>query len=164
MKQDLVGIAGERLRLLQRNQRLLVVALAALAFGDAYKSLRVLRVSSGDLLIRMLSIIELVIAQQRLGQRALGVQVIRIHVDGLLVGGDGVFRVLDLVVTSAEREGQLGGAVVFRNRFQRLDGVLEIAAFAIEPSKVKGNILGVGIDLLRCLELLLRQLRSWLTV
>ena len=105
MKLNLVGIGGERLRLLQRNQRLLVVALAALAFGDAYKSLRILRISSGNLLIGVLSIVELVVAQQGLGQRSLGIQVVRIHVDGLLVGGDGVLRVLDLVVTRAEREG-----------------------------------------------------------
>ena len=159
VEEDLVGIGGKRLRLFECGQGLLVVALAALAFGDARQRLRILWVGRGDLLVGVLRILKLIVVQQRLGECALGIQVVGIQIDGLLVGGDGILRVLDLVVSGAQCEGELGGAVIFRNGLQRRDGALEVAAFAIEPGEIEGDVFGVGIDLPRCLELLLRQLR-----
>ena len=87
----------------------------------------------------MLGIFQLVVVQQRLRQSPFGVQVVRIHVDGLLIGSHRVLGVLDLVVARAQREGQLGRAIILRNRLQCLDGTLEIAAFAVQPGQVQGD-------------------------
>ncbi len=105
---DFERIRGQRLGLLQRGQRLLVVALAALDLRDAQIGLRVLRVGSGDGLKVLERRAKLVVIQQRLRQAPFRVQVIRFHLERLGVGIDGILVLLELVVAHAQRVVHFG--------------------------------------------------------
>ena len=131
---------ARRLGLLERGQRLLVVALPALDLRDAQIGLRVLRIGGGDGLKVLERRAELVIVQQRLGQTPLRVQVIRLHVERLAVSVDGVLVVLELVVAHAQRVVHFGGAVVLRHGVQHLDRVRHVAGIAVQPRQVQHYI------------------------
>ena len=60
------------------------------------------------------------------------------------------------VVAHAQRVVHFGRAVVFRHGAQYLNRVRHVARVAVQPRQVQHYIFGVGIDVLRRLELLLR--------
>ena len=99
------------------GQRIFKLSLAALDLRDVYKGLGVLRVGCGKQLILLLRLVELVVAEQCLGQGVHGVQVARLHVERALIGRNGVLGLLQLVVGCAQCELHLRCAVVHRDVF-----------------------------------------------
>ena len=115
--------------------------------------LGVFRVGLGKRLILLERLVELVVAEQRRGKRIHGLQVAGLQVVGALIGGDGVLGLLQLVVKRAQRELHLGRAAVHGNSFNRLHGMLHVAAFGVEPRQVQHHLFRLGLDGLGGLEL-----------
>ena len=68
-----------------------------------------------------------------------------LHVGGALIGGDGILGPLQLLIGRAQRNLHLGRAVVHRNRFDDLGGMLDVAAFGIEAGQVQHHLFGIGL-------------------
>jgi hypothetical protein len=136
------------------GQRIFKLPLAALDLRDVDESFGVLRIGCGKLLILLERLVELVVAEQSLGEGVHGVQVARLHVHRALIGGNGVLGLLQLVVGCAQRELHFGSAVVHRDVFNDLGRMLQVAAFRVEAGQVEHHFLRLGLDGLRSLELL----------
>ena len=80
--------------------------------------LGVLRIGLGEELELLEGLVELVVAEQGLGQGVEGMRIPGIHVGGALIGGDGVLGLLQLVVNRAQGELHFGGAVGLPERLQ----------------------------------------------
>ena len=99
--------------------------------------------------------VKLVVVQQRLRKSPLAPGLSGSMSTALLVGGDGVLRVLDLLVSRTERECdsfavRSSSGTAFSVSMARLRSPL----LTIQPRKIQSDIFGIGIDLLCCLELL----------
>ena len=145
-----------RLRLLQRRQRLVVVALAALDLGDADLRLRVRRVRRHQPVERLKRLIQLAVHQQCSRQPALGIGIVRVDLQRAAIGRRGLLRLLQLVVAGRQSELDPRRPVCHRHRRESVDRALRVPLLAVQRRHPQHNLLGVGIDLLRGLELCLR--------
>ncbi len=124
----------------------------------------VIGISFVDILINFERGIELTIVEQGLGEGAHGARITGFDVDGALIGLDGVLGTLKLVVGGAKRKFHFAGAVLHRDGFNDLGGMIEIAGFTVKTGKIQHDIFRVGIDGLRGLELFFSLLRLMLDV
>ena len=114
----------------------------------------VLRLGGDDGVEDFESFFELVVIEESAGQAALGVDVVGIEIAGAAVGGDGFLVLVELIVAGAESELDAGAAVVDGHGAEYVGGALGVALLAVEARHVEDDLFGVGVDLLRGLELL----------
>ena len=145
-------------RLADGGQRIFVLSLAALDLADVDERPDVFRIGLGQLLILLERLVELVVAEQGLGQRGQRAHIARLHVRGALIGGDGVLGALQLLIGRAQGKLHLGRAVGDGDRLDDLGGMFHVAAIGVEPGQVENHFFRVGLDGLGDLELLFRLL------
>ncbi len=114
----------------------------------------VLGIGGGDGLERLKGLRQLIVAEQRAGERAFGIEVGRIEIDRAAVGFDGLLGFLDLLVSATQSELGPGSLVVLGNGAEHVDRPMRVPLFAIQPGEVENDLLGARIDLLGGLELL----------
>ena len=115
--------------------------------------LGVFRVGLEQFLVLLERVVQLIVVEQNLGQCVEGLHVSRIHVGGAPIGGNGFLGLLQLVIGRAQGKLHFGRAVVDRDVFNHLDGMLDVAAFGIEAGQVEHDFFRRGLDGLRGLEL-----------
>ncbi len=142
--------------LVDGGEGILIFALAALDFSDVDEGLGVFGIGFGKQLELLEGLVELVVGEQGLAQGVEGVGIAGVHIGSALVGGDGVFGLLELVIGGAQGDFHLGAAVADGDGFNHLGGVGYVAALGIETGEVEDHFFRIGLDGLGGLELVFR--------